>query len=241
MRETLPGADAGDRGSGAEGEGVERAVDQIRVVIVEDHDMLRSGLRQWLHAGGMAVVGEAIDGRGAIDQVAAHRPDVVLMDITMPGMDGLAALAEIHERFPDVKVVILSVHADEDRVLQAMRAGAAGYMLKNVDVTELQAAIRVVASGSLYLAEPVSRHILDVLKANRGQDRPRPDGLSPRQVQVLKAIAYGQTAKAIGEELGISAKTVETHRAQLMERLGIHDTAGLVRYAIATGLVEAGN
>jgi DNA-binding NarL/FixJ family response regulator len=212
---------------------------KIRVVIVEDHDMLRSGLRQWLQDGDMLVVGEAIDGEGALEQIAAHQPDVVLMDITMPGMDGLAALAEAHARFPDVRVMILSVHADEDRVLQAMRAGAAGYMLKNIDVKELQAAIRVVASGGLYLAEPVSRHVLEVLKASSRRDRARPDGLTPRQVQVLKLIAYGHTGKAIAEELSISAKTVETYRAQLMERLGIHETAGLVRYAIAMGLIDA--
>jgi DNA-binding NarL/FixJ family response regulator len=214
-------------------------VNPIRIVIAEDHDMLRSGLRQWLQDGGMVVVGEAIDGCGALEQIAAHRPDVVLMDITMPGMDGLTALTEAHERFPEVRVVILSVHADEDRVLQAMRAGAAGYMLKNVDVGELQAAIRVVASGGLYLAEPVSRHVLDLLKAPPTPDRRRLDGLSPRQVQVLELIAHGRTGKAIAEHLGISPKTVETHRAQLMERLGIHDTAGLVRYAIAVGLVHA--
>jgi DNA-binding NarL/FixJ family response regulator len=230
---TAAGADALGQRRGVD------AVDQIRVLIAEDHDMLRSGLRQWLHDGGMLVVGEAIDGRGAVEQVAAHEPDVVLMDITMPGMDGLDALGEIHARFPDVRVVILSVHADEDRVLQAMRAGAAGYMLKNIDVNELQAAIRVVASGGLYLAEPVSKHVLEILRANRTPERRRPDDLSPRQLQVLRLIAHGRTGKAIALELGISAKTVETYRAQLVDRLGIHDTAGLVRYAVATGLVDA--
>lgn len=210
---------------------------ELRVVLAEDHDMLRSGLRGWLQAGGLAVVGEAIDGRGAIEQVERHQPDVVLMDITMPGMDGLAALAEIHERFPDVRVVMLSVHADEGRVLDAMRAGASGYMLKSITVDELLAAIRVVAGGGIYLAQPVSRHVLAALGAPDVEAARAPQ-LSPRQVEVLVLIAKGHTSTAIAAELGISVKTVETHRSHVMERLGIHDVAGLVRYAIANRLID---
>jgi DNA-binding NarL/FixJ family response regulator len=209
----------------------------IRIVIAEDHDMLRSGLRQWLHDGGMSVVGEAIDGEGALAQIEAHQPDVVLMDITMPGMDGLSALAEARRRFPEVRVVMLSVHADDDRVLRAIRAGASGYLLKNIGVDELLSAVRVVASGGLYLAHTVSKHVVNAL-AGSAPVKPRPDPLSPRQAEVLRLIARGFTSGAIAAELGISANTVDTHRAQLMDRLQIHDVAGLVRYAVANGIIE---
>ena len=201
--------------------------------------MLRSGLRGWLQAGGMSVVGEAIDGRGAIEQVERHEPDIVLMDITMPGMDGLTALEEVHERFPDVRVVMLSVHADEERVLEAMRAGASGYMLKSITVEELLAAIRVVASGGMYLAQPVSRHVMAALGAPDGEATRAPQ-LSPRQVEVLVLIAKGRTTPAIAAELGISVKTVETHRRNLMEKLNLHSVAELTKYAIREGVTTVG-
>jgi DNA-binding NarL/FixJ family response regulator len=184
------------------------------------------------------VVGEAADGAAAVALVAALSPDVVLMDITMPTMNGLVATQRLARDFPNVRVLILSVHADEEFVREALRAGAAGYLLKDASTDELQLALQAVSAGDLYLSSRVSKSIIaDVLGARqRGGGAGR---LTLRQREVLQLIGEGYSTRAIADRLGLSPKTVETHRAHLMKRLGVSDVAGLVRHAIRLGLVSA--
>jgi DNA-binding NarL/FixJ family response regulator len=217
----------------------------IRVVLADDHALVRAGIRALLHSlEGVQVVGEAGDGSEALSLIGFHQPDVVLMDIGMEGLNGLDATAQLTRQLPNVRVIILSMHANEEYVVQAIRAGAAGYLLKDSAMAELEIAVRAVARGETYLSPPVSKHVLaDYVKRVSGEpaavsdDRSHP--LTPRQREILQRIAEGQTTQAIAHELGISVKTVETHRSQLMDRLQIHDLAGLVRYAIRTGLVRS--
>ena len=211
----------------------------IRVLITDDHTLVRAGIRSLLeNMEGIEVIAEAGDGREALRLVRAHRPDVVLMDIAMPGLNGLEAAARIAKKFPNVRVIILSMHVNEEYVLQALRAGAAGYMVKGADAAELEIAIRAVARGETYLSPMVSKHVVtDYIQRISGETSPL-ELLTPRQREVLQLIAEGYSTKKIARTLKISVKTVETHRMQLMERLDIHDIAGLVRYAIRIGLVK---
>jgi len=211
----------------------------IRVLLADDHTLVRAGIRSLLeNMEGIEVIAEASDGRDALRLVRAHRPDVVLMDIAMPGLNGLEAAARIAKKFPNVRVVILSMHVNEEYVLQALRAGAAGYMVKGADAAELEIAIRAVARGETYLSPMVSKHVVtDYIQRISGETSPL-ELLTPRQREVLQLIAEGYSTKKIARTLKISVKTVETHRMQLMERLDIHDIAGLVRYAIRVGLVK---
>ena len=211
----------------------------IRVLLADDHTLVRAGIRSLLeNMEGIEVIAEASDGRDALRLVRAHRPDVVLMDIAMPGLNGLEAAARIAKRFPNVRVIILSMHVNEEYVLQALRAGAAGYMVKGADAAELEIAIRAVARGETYLSPMVSKHVVtDYIQRISGETSPL-ELLTPRQREVLQLIAEGYSTKKIARTLKISVKTVETHRMQLMERLDIHDIAGLVRYAIRVGLVK---
>ena len=211
----------------------------IRVLLADDHTLVRAGIRSLLeNMEGIEVIAEAGDGREALRLVTTHRPDVVLMDIAMPGLNGLEAAARIAKKFPNVRVVILSMHVNEEYVLQALRAGAAGYMVKGADAAELEIAIRAVARGETYLSPMVSKHVVtDYIQRISGETSPL-ELLTPRQREVLQLIAEGYSTKKIARTLKISVKTVETHRMQLMERLDIHDIAGLVRYAIRIGLVK---
>jgi len=211
----------------------------IRVLLADDHTLVRAGIRSLLeNMEGIEVIAEASDGRDALRLVRAHRPDVVLMDIAMPGLNGLEAAARIAKKFPNVRVIILSMHVNEEYVLQALRAGAAGYMVKGADAAELEIAIRAVARGETYLSPMVSKHVVtDYIQRISGETSPL-ELLTPRQREVLQLIAEGYSTKKIARTLKISVKTVETHRMQLMERLDIHDIAGLVRYAIRIGLVK---
>ena len=211
----------------------------IRVLITDDHTLVRAGIRSLLeNMEGIEVIAEAGDGREALRLVRAHRPDVVLMDIAMPGLNGLEAAARIAKKCPNVRVIILSMHVNEEYVLQALRAGAAGYMVKGADAAELEIAIRAVARGETYLSPMVSKHVVtDYIQRISGETSPL-ELLTPRQREVLQLIAEGYSTKKIARTLKISVKTVETHRMQLMERLDIHDIAGLVRYAIRIGLVK---
>jgi DNA-binding NarL/FixJ family response regulator len=212
----------------------------IRVLLADDHQLIRAGLRLLLEKlGGVDVVAEAGDGREALRLIAAHRPDVVLMDIMMPQLNGLEAAARAARDFPEVRVVMLSVNATEEHVLQALRAGAAGYLLKNMSTAELDAAVRAVARGERYLAAAVSGHVIEAYLQRVGPQASSLDRLTPRQREVLQLVAEGASTKEIARRLGISAKTVEMHRGQLMEALGIHDIAGLVRYAIRMGVIAA--
>jgi DNA-binding NarL/FixJ family response regulator len=217
-----------------------------RVLLVDDHLLVRAGLRTLLEQmPGTEVVGESSNGREALDLIKATPPDVVLMDITMAEMNGLVATAQITHDFPQVRILMLSMHATKEYVTQALQAGASGYLLKDAAPTELELAIRSVMRGEKYLSPAVSTHVIaDYLQRTTGAITSRADTeissttpLTLRQREILQLIAEGNTTKEIAAKLTLSVKTVETHRTQLMERLDIHDIAGLVRYAIRIGLV----
>jgi DNA-binding NarL/FixJ family response regulator len=211
-----------------------------RVVLADDHALVRAGIRLLLEqTKGIEVVGEASDGRKALELIQAHQPDVVLLDVAMPGMTGLEAVNRITRDYPEVKVIILSGHANEEYVLQALQSGASGYMLKDSATGELQAAINAVRRGETYLSPVVSKAAIDGYLERAGESNSVLSQLTPRQREILQLLSEGQNTKEIASLLNISAKTVETHRAQLMGRLDIHDVPGLVRFAIRSGLVSA--
>lgn len=211
----------------------------IRVLLADDHTLIRVGMRTLLQGiEGVEVVAEADNGRQALTLVAAHRPDVVLMDISMPELNGMEATARIVKEHAPARVIILSMHATEEYVLQALRAGASGYLLKDAGLSELELAVRSVARGETYLSPAVSKHVIGDYMRRSGGETSSLDALTPRQREVLQLVAEGKSTKEIARALGVSVKTVETHRALLMERLDIHDIAGLVRYAIRSGLAQ---
>jgi DNA-binding NarL/FixJ family response regulator len=209
----------------------------IRVLLVDNHTLVRAGLRAILHnIEGIQVVAEARDGREALSLIADCQPDVVLMDVAMPDMNGLEATARVVKEFPQTRVIILSMHAQEEYVLQALRLGAIGYVLKDAGVGELELAIRASVQGEIYLSPAVSKHIADY-QQRVGDESSNQAQLTSRQREILVLIAQGRTTKEIAQLLFISVKTVETHRMQLMKRLDIYDVAGLVRYAIRMKLI----
>ncbi len=210
----------------------------IRVLLADDHTLVRAGFRALLQSlPDIQVVAEADDGREALRLIEEHQPDVVLMDIAMPGLNGLEVVARVTEEFPYVRVIILSVHASEEYVLRALRTGAAGYLLKNARAEELEFAISSVTRGDTYLSPAVSKHVAAYVQRVGEETSFSLERLTPRQREVLQLIAEGHTTQEIARLLNVSVKTVEKHRMQLMERLDIHDIAGLVRYAIRVGLV----
>ncbi|MBW4670196.1 MAG: response regulator transcription factor [Cyanomargarita calcarea GSE-NOS-MK-12-04C] len=210
----------------------------IRVLLVDNHTLVRAGLRALLqNIEGIEVVAEAGDGREALRLIADRHPDVVLMDVAMPEMNGLEAAAHVVKEFPDVRVIILSMYANEEYVLQALRLGALGYLLKDAGINELELAIRASCQGETYLSPGVSKHIIGDYLRRVGDESSSLSQLTSRQREILQLIAEGRTTKEIALLLFISVKTVETHRMQLMKRLDIYDVAGLVRYAIRMGLV----
>ncbi len=215
----------------------------IRVLLADDHALVRAGIRALLESlEGIQVIAEADDGREALHLVEVHRPDLVLMDIAMSGLNGLEAAKRINRDYPETRVIILSMHANEEYVLQSLRAGASGYLLKDAGTAELEIAIKAVANGETYLSPPVSKHVISdyVRRISGGEQEVTStlDRLTLRQREILQLIAEGQTTQEIARLLNIGVKTVETHRMQLMERLDIHDVAGLVRYAIRVGLIS---
>ena len=214
-------------------------MNSARVLIAEDHALVRAGFRALLSdCPGVQVVAETGDGRQALRLVQEVQPDVILMDISMPGLNGLEATARVVGEHPNIRVIILSMHADEEYVLQALRAGASGYLLKDSDAAELGLAIAAVMRGETYLSPQVSKHVIADYLRLVGDESNSHEPLTPRQREVLQLIAEGHTTKQIAQILSVSEKTAMTHRAQLMERLDIHDIAGLVRYAIRIGLVS---
>jgi len=211
-----------------------------RVLLVDDHALIRAGIRSLLEKmNSIEVVGEAGDGREALDLTKKHLPDVVLMDIAIPGLNGLETLARVSKEHSTVKVIILSMHANEEYVLRALRAGACGYLLKDAAVAELELALRAVTRGETYLSPRISKNVIISYLEHWGPERPPQQNLTPRQREIVQLIAEGKSTKEIAFLLNVSVKTVEAHRAQLMVRLGIHDVASLVRYAIRVGLVPA--
>ena len=212
---------------------------QVRILLVDDHKMVRAGIRSLLERlPEVKVIAEAGDGQEAIRKVEDHNPDVVLTDIAMPVLNGLELTRQLADRFPNIRVVMLSMYSDEEHVYLALRAGAAGYLVKGAARAELELAIRAVARGDAYLSPALPKHVI----MNRGQagdgGHARLKGLTCRQTEVLRLIAKSKNTKQIALELNIGVKTVETHRMQLMDRLEIHDIPGLVRFAIKVGLVE---
>ena len=213
----------------------------VRVLLADDHALVRAGIRALLqNLEGVAVVAETGNGAEVLEFARAHRPDVVLLDISMPGLGGLEVSAQLRDALPEVRVVMLSMHANEEYVLQALRAGAAGYMLKDSATAELELALKAVMQGETYLSPPISKQVVEGYVQRVGAEQTSSDNLTPRQRQVLQLIAEGHSTKEIAHRLNLSVKTVETHRAQLMERLQIREIAGLVKYAIRHGLVTAG-
>ncbi len=210
----------------------------LRVLLADDHALVRSGLRLLLQSIiGVEVVAEAESGGQALECIERLRPDIALMDISMPGCSGIETAADIKARFPETRVVILSMHAGEEYVSQALRSGASGYLLKDASPMELDLALRAVARGEIYLSPRVSEVVVEKYVRSEDGGRDRLDALTPRQREILRLIAEGRSTKQIAAQLGVSVKTVETHRALLMERLNIHDLAGLVRFAVRAGLV----
>jgi DNA-binding NarL/FixJ family response regulator len=212
----------------------------IRVVLADDHPIVRAGIRSELEKiPDVMVVAEASDGREALALIKEHQPNVVFMDISMRGLNGLEATARITKEFPKVRVVILSMHQNEEYFWQALKVGASGYLLKKAATTELTSALRRVASGEIYLAREISNRLVKKLPFQHIAHQKSPlEKLTDRQREILQLIAEGQTTKAIALILKVSPKTVEYHRAKLMERLNIFDIPGLVRFALQSGLIS---
>jgi DNA-binding NarL/FixJ family response regulator len=211
----------------------------VRLLLVDDHWLVRASLKSLLDDfKGVEVVAEASNGREALEQIAQHRPDLILMDISMPELNGVEATRRIVDQHPDTRVIVLSMHASEEHVLRALRAGASGYVLKGSAPRELELAIDAVARGQLFLSPAISRHIIEIYLNRTAEKSSALDQLTPRQREILQLIAEGHSSKQIAQMLDTSVKTIESHRASLMERLDIHDIAGLVRYAVRNGLVS---
>jgi len=207
-----------------------------RVLLAEDHSILRQGVRKLLEAAGFEVVGESTNGREALALARQLSPDVVVLDIGIPGLNGIDTARSVVRDVPSTRVVMLTVHSEDAYVLEALRAGARGYVLKSQAADDLVRAIQEVLSGGTYLSPGVSSSLIEAFLA--GTPLP-PDPLTPREREVLQLIAEGRATKEVAALLGVSVKTAETHRTRLMAKLGIHHTAGLVRYAVRRGLVDA--
>ncbi len=211
-----------------------------RVLLADDHILVRAGLRKLLESiAGFEVVGEADDGLALLALVEQLQPDLVMMDIGMPGLNGIDATARVMKGWPKTRVVILSMHQSEEYVRQALRHGAAAYLLKDAAPLELEQALAAVMRGETYLSPTVSKGVLNDYVNRLRQDEQPGDALTPRQREVLKLVAGGLSTKEIARSLDLSVKTVDTHRSQLMKQLDIHEVAGLVRYAMRVGLISS--
>jgi len=206
-----------------------------RLLLADDHAMLRDGLRAILTDEGFEVVAEASDGREAVKLCQSLGADVAILDISMPLLNGIDAAREILKSSPKTKIIILTMYTDDRYVLASLRAGIAGFVLKSKAASSLVQAIQAVCKGEVYLSSGVSKAVVDAYLAK--DDTPA-DPLSVREREVLQLIAEGQNTKEIGSVLGISAKTAESHRTNIMQKLHIHEVAGLVRYAVREGLVQ---
>jgi two-component system response regulator NreC len=207
----------------------------VRVLIADDHEMFRQGLRVLLEEEGFQFVAEASDGRQAVELCQQHHPEVAILDVAMPVLNGIYAAREIIKANPRTRVVLLTQHTEDQMVLESLRAGVTGYVLKTRATSELVQALRAVCRGEMYLTQSISRTVVQAfLMKDHLPERP----LSDRERQVLQLVAEGKTTKEIASLLGISVNTAESHRTNLMEKLDIHDTAGLVRYALRNGVIQ---
>jgi DNA-binding NarL/FixJ family response regulator len=206
----------------------------LRILLADDHCIVRQGLRALLERAGFDVVGEAADGLEAVRLAESLTPDAAVLDLIMPTLNGLDAGRQILARQPDMPILLLTMHTEEAHVAAALRAGIRGYLLKTQAADDLARAIRDVVRGHLFLSAAVARVVVDGYVAGTP---PAQEVLAPRERQVLQLVAEGHTSKAIAVKLGLSVKTVESYRARVMEKVGVHETAGLVRYAIRNGVI----
>lgn len=207
----------------------------ICVVLADDHAMIRQGLRVILEAEGFQVVGEASNGAEALDLCQKVRPDVAVLDISMPLLNGLDAAGQILKAHPQTKIILLTAHTQERYAVESLRHGVTGYLLKENAAEELVQAVRAVSGGAIYVTSGVSRSVVQAFSARVSDSD---ELLSPRERQVLQLIAEGKSMKEIGVLLGVSSRTADSHRTKIMNKLGLHDTASLVRYAIRAGLAS---
>jgi len=216
-----------------------KSVSIIRVLLAEDHTIVRKGLRSLLDdEAGIEIVGEAEDGQQTMELVQHLLPDVVLMDITMPVLNGLEATRQIKKLFPQVKVLVLTVHSTEEYIFQVLRAGASGYVVKQAAVSELVQAIRTVYHGDSFLSPSISRQAIEEYGRQAEAMEDKHDRLTDREREVLQLIAEGRTNREIASRLHVTVKTVEAHRAHLMDKLGLHSTADLTKYALRKGIIN---
>lgn len=208
----------------------------LRVLVAEDHQLVSDGLVALLRAAGHEIVGRASDGQTAVRLAETLHPDIAILDASMPLLNGIDASRAIQRVRPDTKAIIVTVHDEDEYVLNAFRAGVRGYVLKKQAAADLLQAIKEVQAGSVYVSPGMSRALVDAVRTNTEL---RSDLLTGREREVLQLVAEGKTSKEIASVLDVSVKTAETHRANIMNKLDIHETAGLVRYAIRHGMVEA--
>jgi DNA-binding NarL/FixJ family response regulator len=212
---------------------------KLKVVLADDHALVRAGIRMLLEAmPEVTVVGEAADGFAVIAMVERLQPNLVLMDIAMPSLNGLEATAQITRQWPAIRVLVLSMHQDEEYVRQALKMGASGYLLKDAATTELALALQAMAQGETYLSPGASKGILSDYVQRLRSDEPTQVHLTLRQRQVLQLVAEGCSTKEVARRLDLAVKTVETHRTLLMKQLDVHEVAGLVRYALRVGIIS---
>lgn len=210
-----------------------------RVLIADDHAIVRAGLRALLvEAAAFDLVGEAVGGYEAIELVEKTKPDVLILDLSMPDLDGISVTRKVKPQFPDLKILILTLHEDEALLKEAIKAGAAGYILKRAAESELISAIRVILRGDLYIDPSMVRGLIEAEPKSQGKQENQSEPLTPREIKVLKLIVEGYTNRQIGQELNISIRTVEGHRANISDKLGLHSRVELVRYARQHGLIE---
>jgi two-component system response regulator NreC len=216
-------------------------VERIRVLIADDHTLVREGLRALLEGqGGFEVIGEASNGREAIDRAIQMRPDVVLMDIGMPEIDGLAATRRIIKVDPAIRVLVLTVHETEDYFFRVLEAGAHGFLVKDAASTELVAAVRAVHHGGVFLHPPMAKRLVDeyLSRIGSGEERAAHALLTPRERQILALIGAGHTNQEIADHLSLSVNTVQAHRSHIIDKLDLHSRADLMRYAVRVGLLR---
>lgn len=211
---------------------------KLRVLVADDHTIVRQGVISLLEESGeVTVIAEAADGMEAVEKAMETRPDIAILDLTMPRLNGLEAVRRIHDQLPDTRILVLTVHEEDEYVIPIVRAGASGYLVKDAAVKELMSAVRALQRGQAYFGPQAARALADQYR--HGQNSGDPYGaLTPREREVFHQLTEGKTSKEIARSLEISVKTAENHRARIIDKLGVQNTAGLVRYAARMGLLS---